>query len=363
MVSQAKAADTRHILMQALNELSKVDPQRMQHILMVEKSLKAVKHRNVEFFISAIPPERIESEKMQFGITDTEYKKRYESGLTKIFQLYANLPAEAKTELEFTVLAHDLGFPVGIDWEHHVNGAKIVRRLIKDSKYREPISALVEHHGQFSNLASSAFARDIYRLSSRLHHSLFILDFCDGIGRTSKEGNHVNPIGLTALDYYLRFSQPSELRMLERPEESFELRCKYGFASAGFNRSLPAEAKTVFFETASKLVPKTTPETLIHFYGNTFRCYFLDVLLFPGLKEPEKMGVFLAEIFALANQFPMQRKDVLLWPDLDLGKILERNFDGFVKAFRAYYEENGINGLIKNSLLPGRMNFFVSRLV
>ena len=359
--SQASIAGYKTILKRAVDELGCVNLMRMKHVQAVAASLEAITRKDSLFFFDKIPAEIKEADMQRYQLSTADHQQTYQDKLGAIFEIYARLSPKEKEILELTVWAHDLGIPFGLEWEHHISGAKVARQIIKDAKLQEAVAGLVHHHGQFSNLASSSFPQDIYQLPRRWQSTLFVFDFCDATARIDQAGNHNNRIGLRNLEYYLGISEPKGLVDLEKAKNLFALRIRYGFGPIIFNRALSKEVELAMFEQAPLLIPGIKDQDLVDFYGGRFRCHFLDILLLASLKTPQERGLLLASIYQIYHKAQMTGK-VLLWPDKDLGRILGKGLEGFVQKFKSYFAQNGIKGLLKASPSQGQIKFLVSLL-
>ncbi|NQT29153.1 MAG: hypothetical protein HQ596_01135 [Candidatus Saganbacteria bacterium] len=350
------------ILVKALKGLGAVNQGRLLHTFAVLASLKAINRQDTGFFFDKIPEETKIADMKKFGLDRTAYQQRYSQKMGCIFIVYRQLSPFEKEILGLAILAHDLGIPFGLEWEHHLSGEKVARELIKDKRFQDPIADLIKHHGEFSNLPSSSFPRDIYRLPPRWQRALFILDFCDATGRIEdNRGKHTNPIGLGSLEYYAKRSKLQDLIELESSYALFDLRFRYGFGPIIFNRSLSADDQAAMFAQATALTPSASEDDLITFYGSRFRCHFFDVLLLASLETAAERGMVLASVYKVYADAQMS-KEALLWPDQDLGLTLGQDFMGFATRFRAHFGEHGISTLLRAKPEEEQIEFLVSAL-
>jgi len=358
----ASTALYKRMLIKAVEELGGINLPRMKHIQAVAATLEAAARRDAAFLFDRIPEKIKTAEMHEYQLSAAGYQEKYQKEISQIFDAYARLSPEAKEILELAVWAHDLGVPFGIEWEHAANGAKVTRQMIRDRRLREPIAALVYHHGQFSNLTSSSFPQDIYELSANLRPALFILDFCDATGRIDRDGNQSNPIGLKCLEFYLRVMPPSGLIQFEKAESLFGIRVRYGFGPIIFNRAIDQEAQKTIFRQAAQSIPAATPRQLMDFYGSKFRCHFMDILL-SALDSAEDKGLLFTLIYKAYREAEMSG-DALLWPDQDLGRRLgtKEGFTDFVDKLKLYVSQKGMNNLLKAEPSKGRIIFLTSKI-
>ncbi|MFH0886606.1 MAG: hypothetical protein V1843_00395, partial [bacterium] len=196
----------KEILTGAVRELGKVDPTRMSHIQGVATCLDAIARSDISFLYDRLDPKVKSREMGKLDLSEDEYRQYHEQGITPIFASYDKLEQPQRELLELAVWSHDLGIPLGFEWDHPLHGEKLIRQIIKEPELKENLASLVLHHGQISNLPSSNFVRDIHSLSRELYPVFFLLEFCDASGRVGQDGKYINPIGIKGLNFYNQMS-------------------------------------------------------------------------------------------------------------------------------------------------------------
>lgn len=347
-------SELRTFLKTAVIELGCINQQRMLHTHAVIDALEAVAGRDPVFFISRV------TDKLRAADFDG-YDSSYRAGLREIFDFYDKLNSTEKEILELSAWAHDLGVPLGIEWEHAKHGAEVVRHIIRpESPYQKPVAELVVHHGEYSNMTSSSFPRDIYQLPQGLQRALLVLDFCDAAGRVNNQGEQSNPVGLKNLGYYVDFTLPGKLVQLEKAANLFDLRFQFGFGPTIFNRKMDEKIKEAVFAQVLRDIPMACRRDIMNFFGGSLRCHFLDVLCFAF----EDQAVRAAILVALYNAYYSAKMngEATLWPDRDIGLLLGKNFREFVESFKKFMADHEFKELLSPQPEKNTIIFLASKI-
>lgn len=334
------------VLKQAVNELGRVDHKRMLHVQGVAAAVEALENGDAELFINGLPEKIKIADAQRLGKQPQDYRDEYIQSLCAFFLAYKGLSTWQKSIIKLAALAHDLGVPYGIEWMHNINGVEVLKQLIQDCEARQDLMPLVYHHGQFSNLISTSFPRDIYALPNEWIKALLLFDVCDATARIGADLNLNNPVALSSLRLYQQCLNPDFLKELEDPDKQFKLRWQYGFAPLVFNRSMPDEAGQALKAEAEAL-GNGSYEKLVDFYGGKLRVPMLDLLLL-AFNTPEDKAKLLATIFRKYAEAGIQG-DVLLWPDIDLGREIGKDRQGFINRVQAAVAQDGVDSLFSVS--------------
>ena len=326
----------KQVLSTAVTELGRTDRSRMIHVQGVAQALSALATNDLAFFYDQLSPNL------------TCNRNNYMDGLLIMHDLYKKLDPAHKEILELAVLAHDLGVPLGNEWDHPLNSSLVAQQLVTIDEYKKPVSLLTLHHGNFSNLIASSFPQDIYQLPRDLIPLLLLLDFCDATSRVTKDHELENPIGLDSLDFFTNCAYLNNLQALEDPEKLFILRSRHGFGVITFPKTLSQEDIE-----AISAIPGA-----VKFLGGILRCQFLDILL-SSLDTPAERAQLIAILIDIYQKNFSDAKQLWLKPspNIDLGRMIKQDKEGFISAFKTHIQLYGFNGLFTIDLKNNEIIF------
>jgi len=344
------------VLKTAVAELSTVNASRAMHIQTVVDSLQAVIQGENRYFYEKLDPAIKQSDCRKLDLTPIAHEVDYKAATDKIISICEQFTSIDKSALVLAAWAHDLGVPFGIEWNHAEEGRQVVNQMLQHSPFLETLTQLVLFHGFYMDLTKAHLPADITALPKNLRSPLFIIDFCDSVSRI-RNGEHSNPIGLDSLLYMLRLSDHEEINSLRQPAKLLNVRFHFGFAAPIHNESLAEEDRQAMFAQAQ---PDISTDELTNFYGGYFRCHFFNLML-SSLNTPVERGFVLASVYRTYKQAGMTG-DVLLWPDIDLGRKLQVDLPGFTSRYRVFFEKYGLAPLIAADPSNKQMVFFASKL-